>query len=88
MQDVCRLWEVETRERNIALELEADLDVKGTWIKSDPQRIAQITINFLLNALRCASLLSALPSLLLKSIGERSHGKICGAAYNRFRSVL
>ncbi|KZW00758.1 hypothetical protein EXIGLDRAFT_720395 [Exidia glandulosa HHB12029] len=52
IQDVCRLWEIETRERDIELELVAEPGVCGVWIVSDPQRISQVTINFLLNALR------------------------------------
>ncbi|KZW00779.1 hypothetical protein EXIGLDRAFT_720404 [Exidia glandulosa HHB12029] len=55
IQDVCRLWEIETRERDIDLELVARPGVNGAWIISDPQRISQVTINFLLNALRFTS---------------------------------
>ncbi|KZV99317.1 hypothetical protein EXIGLDRAFT_746258, partial [Exidia glandulosa HHB12029] len=55
IQDVCRLWEIETRERDIDLELVAGSGVNGSWIISDPQRISQVTINFLLNALRFTS---------------------------------
>ncbi|KZV96873.1 hypothetical protein EXIGLDRAFT_732173 [Exidia glandulosa HHB12029] len=52
IQDVCRLWEIETRERDIELELVAEPGVSGVWIISDPHRISQVAINFLLNALR------------------------------------
>ncbi|KZV98649.1 hypothetical protein EXIGLDRAFT_763323 [Exidia glandulosa HHB12029] len=55
IQDVCRLWEIETRERDIDLELVGGPGVSGAWIITDPQRISQVTINFLLNALRFTS---------------------------------
>lgn len=47
------------------LDLTATDGVKGTWIHSDPQRISQITINFLLNALRCECFREAAPSSTL-----------------------
>ncbi|KZV94827.1 hypothetical protein EXIGLDRAFT_766708 [Exidia glandulosa HHB12029] len=52
VEDVLRMWEIETRERDIKLELKAPDALRNVWVNTDPHRCAQILINFLTNAIR------------------------------------
>ncbi|KAH7105199.1 hypothetical protein BKA62DRAFT_827312 [Auriculariales sp. MPI-PUGE-AT-0066] len=52
VRDVLRMWEIEVREKDIRLELTCDDELKDIWVFSDPQRILQILINLLTNAIR------------------------------------
>jgi len=55
IQDVCRMWEIEAKERNISLSLTASPELRNMWVLTDPQRCSQIIINFLTNAIRFTS---------------------------------
>ncbi|EJD54530.1 hypothetical protein AURDEDRAFT_156314 [Auricularia subglabra TFB-10046 SS5] len=55
VRDVMRMWEIETRERDIQLELTTAPSLRDAWIDTDPQRCSQILINFLTNAIRYTS---------------------------------
>ena len=53
VQEVISWWDLEIRERDITVELESAPGLRNQWIISDSQRISQVFINFLMNAIRC-----------------------------------
>jgi len=45
---------LESRERDITTNIDASSELQQQWIVSDSQRVSQVLINFLMNAIRCA----------------------------------
>lgn len=54
IQNVVRWWDLESRERDITTNIDASSELQQQWIVSDSQRVSQVLINFLMNAIRCA----------------------------------
>ncbi|KAH7100384.1 hypothetical protein BKA62DRAFT_640120 [Auriculariales sp. MPI-PUGE-AT-0066] len=55
VQNVLRWWDLEMKERDINVEITTSPELRDRWIISDSQRVTQVLINFLINAIRFTS---------------------------------